>query len=183
MALDREYKVETSSRQCSKCGRAFGVGDEYFSAAVETAEEGRLGRRDFCPACWAPADGYYSFWKTRVPAPEEAPAGPRPIDLERLTAVFERLEGAEDDEGRRFRYVLALALMRKRRLRLVSSRRLGGRRGEELTLRQVGADRQHTVVSPGLSEEEVLSVAGRLREILDMPHHWEADEAGGTDAP
>jgi hypothetical protein len=183
MAPDREYKVETSSRQCSRCDRRFAVGDEYYSAVTETAEEDRLARCDFCPACWAPADAYFSFWKTRVPEPKEEPAGPRFIDLERLLAVFERLADAEDPQGQRFRYVLALVLMRKRRLRLVSSRRLAGRRGEELTLRQVGLDREHTVTSPGLSEEEILSVAGRLREILDMPDHWDAEEAGETDAP
>ena len=87
--------------------------------------------------------------------------------------MFERLGDAEDESARRFRYVLALVLMRKRRLRLVSSRRLGPGRGEELTLREVGGDRQHVVTSPGLSEEEIRSLADRLRDILDMPEKWD----------
>ena len=177
MAPEREYQIESSARQCSACGRAFGVGEEYYSAVVETQEEGRLARRDFCPACWQPdTQTYFSFWKTSVPAPEPA-HGPRLIDFTRLLRLFERLQESEDEENRRFRYVLALVLMRKRRLRLISLRRLGGR-AEILTLREVGGDRQHTVQNPGLSDEEVQGVADRLREILDMPERWEEEEAG-----
>jgi len=179
VALEREYKIESSARQCSQCDRAFGVGEEYYSAVVETEEESRLARRDFCPACWQPdTQTFFSFWKTSVPEPEPT-RGPRLIDFTRLLRLFERLEQAE--ENRRFRYVLALVLMRKRRLRLVSLRRLGGR-AEVLTLREVGGDRQHTVQNPGLSDEEIQGVADRLREILDMPERWEEEEEPGPDA-
>ena len=179
MAPEREYKIDSSARQCSACERAFGVGEEYYSAVVETQEEARLSRRDFCPACWQPdTQTFFSFWKTSVPEPEPT-RGPRLIDFTRLLRLFERLEQAE--ENRRFRYVLALVLMRKRRLRLVSLRRLGGR-AEVLTLREVGGDRQHTVQNPGLSDEEIQGVADRLREILDMPERWEEEEEPGPDA-
>ena len=177
MAPEREYKIESSARQCSACERAFGVGEEYYSAVVETEEEGRLARRDFCPACWRPdTQTFFSFWKTSVPAPEP-PRGPQLIDFARLLRLFERLEESADEENRRFRYVLALVLMRKRRLRLISLRRLGGR-AEILTLREVGGDRQHTVQNPGLSDEEIQGVADRLRDILDMPERWEEEDAG-----
>ena len=207
MAIEREYKVESSSRRCSGCERAFGVGDEYYSAVVETDQENFLARRDFCPACWErrkggavlPGEGerpllFFSFWKTRIPEPKDQGRGPRLIDLERLLALFERLGESQDPGAQRFRYVLALALMRKRRLRLVSSRRLGGpsatlgtalspskggKRGEEMVLREVGSEKTHVVLSPGLSADEMISVAGRLQEILDMPERWEqADEVG-----
>jgi hypothetical protein len=71
--------------------------------------------------------------------------------------------------------------MRKRRLRLVGSRRLrGSAGGEELTLREVGTDREHVVACPRLSEDEVGDVAARLREVLDMPERW---EGGGEEPP
>jgi hypothetical protein len=183
VALEREYKIESSARRCATCERPFGVGEEYYSAVVETEEEARLARRDFCPACWQPdTQTFFSFWKTSVPAPEPT-RGPRLIDFTRLLGLFERLGESEDGENLRFRYVLALVLMRKRRLRLVSLRRLGGR-AEVLTLREVGGDRQHTVRNPGLSDEEIQGAADRLREILDMPERWEEEEAGegGPDA-
>lgn len=182
MAPDREYKIDPSPRRCRACQREFAVGEEYFSAVAETPEENRLSRHDFCPACWRP-DGevYFSFWRTRVPEPE-APVrrGPR-VDLARLMPLFERLADAPDEAAGRFRYVLALVLMRKRRLKIVESRRLAGGRGEELVLRETGSDRRHTVSCPRVTEDEIRSVADRLREILDMPDRWDEAEAAVAD--
>ena len=156
------------------------MGDEYYSAVVESpAEEERLERQDYCPACWKPGGGaYFSFWKARVPEPEPPPGrGPRLVDFERLMQLFEHLADAEDAEARRFRFVLALVLMRKRRLRQIESRRRGGE--EEWVLREVGSDRLHTVACPTLSDVEIGSVTERLREILDMPQTWQEGEVAG----
>ncbi len=179
MALEREYKVEASTRRCARCDRQFAVGDEYYSAVVETDDESLLARQDFCPDCWAPRDEFFSFWKTRVPEPRMEERGPRLIDLGRLTELFEGLADTEEPRGRQFRYVLALVLMRKRRLKLVSSRRLPGGGGEEMTLRETGSERTHTVSSPGLTEAGIVEVADRLGEILDMPQRWEELDEGG----
>jgi len=182
--LDREYKIDASSRRCQVCGHVFTVGDEYFSAVAETSEDDRLARQDFCPACWKPeGGGYFSFWRTRVPEPPPASdRGPRLVDLVRLMQLFEHLADAPDVPAQRFRYVLALVLMRKRRLRVLESRRLAGGRGEELTLREVGSQRQHLVSCPSITEDEIRSVADRLREILDMPDRWDQVATGGAEA-
>jgi hypothetical protein len=173
--LEREFKIEVSSHSCRKCGRSFAAGEEYFSAVTETAEEDRLQRQDFCPACWSPESiAAFSFWKARVPEPAASTGhGPRLIDMGRLMQLFEHLAEAPDVEAQRFRYVLALVLMRKRRLKVVESRRLSGGRGEELTLRETGGQRRHVVSCPSITEEEIRSVAGRLRDILDMPERWD----------
>lgn len=176
MALDREYRIESPSRRCDACGREFGVGDACFAAVVETEGEEALARQEFCPDCWQPREAFFSFWRTRVPEPKEERRGPRLVDLARLMQLFERLGDEETADAQRFRYVLALALMRKRRLRLVQSRKTAGG-GEELELREPGTDRTHLVRTPGLSEDEVLAVADRLREILDMPPEWEDADA------
>jgi len=183
MALEREWKLDASSRRCQACSRAFAVGDEYYSAVVETTEENRLARQEFCPACWKPDGGaYFSFWKARVPPPEEHERrGPRLVDLGRLMQLFEHLADSTDEPAQRFRYVLALVLMRKRRLKIVESRRLVGGRGEELTLRETGTERRFVLSSPSVTEEEIRSVADRLREILDMPETWDQVQAGETE--
>ena len=175
MALDREYKIGAPSRHCHTCERVFGVGDEYYSVVVETAQEDHLARQDFCPGCWKPdAGAYFSFWKARVPEPEAAAQrGPRLVDLGRLLQLFEHLADSPDEQAQRFRYVLALVLMRKRRLKIVESRRIAGGRGEALTLRETGSERRHEVSCPSISDEEIRSVADRLREILDMPDKWD----------
>jgi hypothetical protein len=182
MALERDYKIDASTRRCHACGREFAVGEEYYAAVVETAEEDRLQRQESCPACWKPGEGaYFSFWKTRVPQPDEVKQrGPRLVDFGRLMQVFEHLADAEDVPARRFRYVLALVLMRKRRLKVVESRRLAGGKGEELVLRETGGERRHTVLAPVVTEEEIRSVADRLRDILDMPDRW--DQAAAVDS-
>ena len=179
--MEREYKIDASSRRCLTCGRVFEVGEEYYSAVVETAQEDLLARHDFCGTCWKlPESGYFSYWKARVPEPEpQAHRGPRLIDMGRLMELFEHLADSEDVQARRFRYVLALVLMRKRRLKVVESRRLRDG-GENLTLRETGTQRTHAVSAPPVTEDEIRSVADRLREILDMPEKWDQAAAGET---
>jgi len=182
MPIDRDYNIGTSTRTCHVCGREFGVGDAYYSAVVEAAPESEemFVRWDFCPDCWTPdADAYFSFWKTRVPEPPpDRTSGPRLVDQTRLMQMFEHLSEADQDQARRFRYVLALVLMRKKRLRLVSSRRVAVGRREELTLRETGTERRHVIACPVLSEDEIRSVTDRLGDILDMPEQWDRVEAG-----
>jgi len=179
MAIQRDFSIEASSRRCHRCERPFQTGEEYFSAVVEGEGEDSLVRRDTCLACWDPrASDYYSFWKTRVPEPkQEEPRGPRLVDLDRLMQLFERLAEAKDPEQQRFRYVLALALMRKRRLKAVESKRFAGG-GERLTVRETGTQRVHTVTCPSVTDEEIRALTARLREILDMPEKWEEAEDG-----
>ena len=182
--MEREYKIDASSRRCVTCGRVFEVGEEYYSAVVETNQENLLARHDFCGPCWKPPEGgYFSYWKTRVPQPEpETHRGPRLIDMGRLMELFERLADSEEVQARRFRYVLALVLMRKRRLKVVESRRLKDG-GENLTLRETGTQRTCAVSAPPVTEDEIRSVADRLREILDMPEKWDqATAEGGHEA-
>ena len=183
MALDRDYKISASSHVCQACDRQFGVGDEYYSAVVEVEGEQVFARHDFCPDCWKPdAAAYFSFWKTRVPEPEQPRRrGPQLVDLARLMQLFEHLDDAQEDHALRFRYVLALVLMRKRRLKVVSSRRLAGGRGEELTLREPGTDRRHVVRAPSISDSEIRTVSDRLRDVLDMPEKWDQIPTGESD--
>ena len=172
--MEREYKIGASSRHCRACGRVFQVNEEYYSAVAETAQENLLERHDFCGPCWKPPEGgYFSYWKTHVPEPgPDLRRGPRLIDMGRLMELFEHLADSEDVQARRFRYVLALVLMRKRRLKVVESRRLKDG-GEELTLREPGTQRTHAVSAPPVTEDEIRSVTDRLREVLDLPEKWD----------
>ena len=150
------------------------MNEEYYSAVVETAQENLLERHDFCGPCWKPPEGgYFSYWKTHVPEPgPDLRRGPRLIDMGRLMELFEHLADSEDVQARRFRYVLALVLMRKRRLKVVESRRLKDG-GEEQTQREPGTQRTHAVSAPPVTEDEIRSVTDRLREVLDLPEKWD----------
>ena len=180
--MEREYKIDASSRHCRTCGRVFEVNEEYYSAVVETAQENLLERHDFCVPCWTlPEGGYFSYWKTHVPEPEpDMRRGPRLIDMGRLMQLFEHLADSEEIQARRFRYVLALVLMRKRRLKVVESRRLKDG-GEQLTLRETGTQRTCVVSAPPVTEDEIRSVTDRLGEVLDLPEKW--DQAATAETP
>jgi len=95
-------------------------------------------RLDFCTNCWqqgrrpenlppealgitpeaaahAPKLEMFSFWKTTVPEPQQKKK--LLVDDSVLADVFQRMEGKTDPQEVRFRFVLALILMRKRLLK------------------------------------------------------------------
>src|SRR5262249_21305924 len=141
-----EYQIQPNTRRCSLTGRELRPGDRYFSVLLE--EDGRFVRRDYAAESWQGAPrGGFSFWAGRIRAAE----GRRrpPVDDELLLDCLARLEGQEDAGRSNFRYVLALLLLRRRRLRLEDERREGGQ--EVLYLRCARTGARHRVVNPGLT--------------------------------
>lgn len=125
-------------------------------------------RMDFCAACWKPeaAGGFFSFWKTAVP--DEDPDKDKPlarrIDTETVYEMFRRLEGQPDPEKQKFRFILALILMRKKRLRFSGVAK--GPQGEHLVLEDRAENVAHKVLDPGLAEEEIDSLKGAVDRLL-----------------
>jgi hypothetical protein len=93
-------------------------------------------RVDFCESCWnqgrrpgqlSPAAlglveegpsaklAMFSFWKTTMPLPQQKKK--LLVDDSVLVDVFQRMEGKSEPQEERFRFVLALILMRKRLLK------------------------------------------------------------------
>ena len=78
-------------------------------------------RIDFCEKCWsegkrpAPPLTVFSYWKTIVPIPEQKKK--LLVDDSVLIDVFTRMEDKKEPQEIRFRFVLALILMRKRLLK------------------------------------------------------------------
>ncbi len=99
------------------------------------AEPSPFVRVDFCLACWgagtrpeelsaeareeiapgSPGLEMFSFWKTTVPLPQQKKK--LLVDDAVLMDVFQRMEGKSQPQEIRFRFVLALILMRKRLLK------------------------------------------------------------------
>ena len=148
-----EYKITTSTRRCVLTGRELKSGDRFFSVLRE--EAGKFVRVDYSAEAWTgPPPDAFGFWAGRVPA-EEGRRRP-PIDDELLLDCFSRLEGQDDPARVRFRYVVALFLMRRRRFRFEEAVTEGGL--EVLCLRCTRTGARHRVVNPGLTDEEVLTV-------------------------
>jgi hypothetical protein len=91
----------------------------------EKPEPSPFLRIDFCESCWAAGKRpeapltMFSFWKTIVPVPEQKKK--LLVDDSVLMDVFTRMEDKKEPQEIRFRFVLALILMRKRLLRYEST--------------------------------------------------------------
>ena len=156
-----EWEINKPLGQCCGTGKKIGYGEEYFAALVETAEG--LARRDFCADYWlAEKPNVFCYWKTRLPRPDEKKH--RFIDDEMLMAFFERLGKETEQEKINFRFVLALVLMRKRRLKYDSSRTEGSK--EIWRLRIAGEKEFVEVTNPKLDDEQVKQLTSQIGEIL-----------------
>jgi len=114
-----EWEIEKPLGQCYGTGKKIEYGEEYFAALVET-DQG-LQRRDFCAEYWQDKNpDVFCYWKTRMPHPDQKKQ--IFVDDEMLMAFFDRLARETEQEKINFRFVLALILMRKRRLKYDSSK-------------------------------------------------------------
>ena len=156
-----EWEIDKPLGQCCGTGKKIGYGEEYFAALVET--EGGLARRDFCADYWRQQKpDVFCYWKTRLPRPDEKKH--IFVDDEMLMAFFERLEKETEQEKINFRFVLALILMRKRRLKYDSSKIEGDK--EIWRLRIAGGKEFVEVTNPNLDDEQIKQLTSQIGEIL-----------------
>jgi hypothetical protein len=156
-----EWEIEKPVGNCSGTGRKIEYGEEYFGALVET-EQG-LARRDFCADYWqSQKPQVFCYWKTKLPQPGQKKA--QFIDDDMLMAFFNRLAEETEQEKINFRFVLALILMRKRRLKYDSSEIQNDE--ENWRLRITGDKEIVTVLNPHLDEEQIEQLSSQISEIL-----------------
>jgi hypothetical protein len=156
-----EWEIEKPVGNCFGTGRKIEYGEEYYGALVETGQG--LVRRDFCADYWqSQRPDVFCFWKTKLPQPGQKKA--QFIDDDMLMAFFNRLEQETEQEKINFRFVLALILMRKRRLKYDSSDVQGD--AEIWRLRITGDKEFVTVVNPHLDEVQIEQLSSQIGEIL-----------------
>jgi hypothetical protein len=130
------------SAACCRCGRPLGPGEQLVSALTEGGPGGPDHvRQDFCPACWEAGprpDPVVAQWRTTVPRRETVRKARVADDV--LLGLFEGIDGTEDPAQIRFRFVLALMLMRRRVLHYEGSQVVDGR--EWWTLRRASPGRK-----------------------------------------
>ena len=166
-----EYHVESSRKVCQQCGKQFEVHEEYASALVEIAPDEAhkqgLVRQDFCvDHVPAEAAGRLALWRTRVAPPEEPKKKRLAIDDERMLDVFFRLAEATDPLQLDLRYVIGLMLVRRRRLKLDSTRRRGGE--SVMLVRKSRSKEQFELLDRRLSDAALASVSMEIGTLLDL---------------
>ncbi len=158
-----EWEVSKPLGQCCGTGKKIEYGEEYFATLVET-EEG-LQRRDYCSDYWQKAKpDVFCYWRTKLPNPEQKKQ--IFVDDEMLMAFFERLERESEQEKINFRFVLALILMRKRRLKYDSTKTEASR--EIWRLKVTGEKEFVEVVNPHLDEEQIERLSSQIGQILQV---------------
>ncbi len=158
-----EWEIDKPLGQCCGTGEKIEYGQEYFAALVETKEG--LARRDFCADYWkSEKPDVFCYWKTRLPEPGQKKR--IFVDDEMLMTFFERLEREKEQEKINFRFVLALILMRKRRLKYDSSRVEDSK--EMWRLRVAGEKEFVEVINPHLDEEQIKQLSSQIGEILQV---------------
>lgn len=156
-----EYQIQASSRHCSATGRELQPGEKFFSALFDV--QGQFQRQDFSAEAWqGPPAGAFSFWMGKVPAAEDKKAAR--IDDDLLLDCLQRLEGQDVPDRLNFRFVVALLLMRRKRLRFEEAQQEGDH--EVLSLRCVRSKNLHRVIHPRLTEAEMAAVQEEVFKVL-----------------
>jgi hypothetical protein len=156
-----DYQIQASTRRCAVTGLELKPGERYYSVLID--DGATLTRKDYSLQAWqGPPEGAFSFWQGRLPA-GTAPRRP-PIDDDILLECFARLEGELEPGKVSFRYVLALLLVRRKRLRLEDVRQEDGQ--EVLSLRDARTGARHQVIDPGLPDDELEAVQDEVFQLL-----------------
>lgn len=156
-----DYQIQPNTRRCAATGRELKPGEKVYTVLLD--ESGKFIRQDYSSESWAgPPPNAFSFWAGLVPA-SEASKRPR-FDDDLLADCFARLEGQTEPSRLSFRYVVALLLMRRKRLKFDEAKKVDDR--EVLCVRDVRTGTQHQVVNPRLTEDEMASVQDEVFKVL-----------------
>src|SRR3954447_12238461 len=156
-----DYQIQASSRRCAATGREIAPGERYYSVLLDQGTS--FVRQDYSLEAWrGPPPATFSFWQGRL-SQSGAPKR-QPIDDELLLDCFARLEGEMEPGKQAFRFVLALLLVRRKRLRMEDSSSEGGQ--EILVLRDGRSKAKYLVIDPGLPDDELESVQDEVFAVL-----------------
>jgi hypothetical protein len=164
---------------CGACARRFDDGERHASSLAIVGED--LRRDDLCEACWAarPASGDLFHWFTRH---REGKRGLQ-LDLGTLEQLFVRLEDRAEARVRELRYVLALLLLRKRRLKL--DRILRDEGGEAMLVHRPRRPESFRVLVYDFTPERMQALRADLVLLLEGAEpgarEGESPPAGGPD--
>lgn len=157
-----DWEISRATGKCVATGRELAEGEVYYAALFETAEG--FERRDYSTDGWQGVpEGCFCHFKTRMPTRGRKPATIA-VDTGLLVTLFCRLEDDDSPMRQKFRFVLALLLMRKRLLRMDKSDRQDN---QEIWHMRLATDKSiHQVVNPNLSNAEIERLSAQMTALL-----------------
>lgn len=187
---NQTWNVGRAGKQCAGCQMDLAPGSACWAALVEwpaTEQRGKASeartpyeRLDFCMNCWdsgkrpTPPAEMFSWWKAQITHEEKKRN--LFVDDSVLIDLFNRLADKTDMQDLRFRFVLALLLMRKRLLRYEGTTPLTAAQEQQFAninpqpeiwrMLPRGTQSEALVVNPHLTTEQIAEVSGQLSGIL-----------------
>jgi hypothetical protein len=156
-----QYEIHGPARVCAATGRELRAGAKVFSVLRD--EAGQFVRKDYAADAWpGPPIGAIAWWAGRIPEAGR-PAKPT-INDDLLVDCFEHLADTSEPGRLRFRYVVALLLMRRKRFRFEDARKQGDR--ETLVVRDSKSGRRHETIDPQMTEPEMDAVRDEVFRVL-----------------
>ena len=108
-----EFNIRPAAKCCAKTGHPFRSGDVCWSILIE--QNGVLVRQDFSSDAWeGPPPEAIGHWRCEIA--ESTETGRPKLDADSLFDYFLQLSDSPNMVQQQYRYVLALLLLRKRRL-------------------------------------------------------------------
>ncbi len=158
------WHIGRSTRTCAKTGEEIPPEVPYYSALLETDDEGWT-RRDYSAEAWPEVDTaeFFSFWKNKGYSPK-ADKRP-PVDYDRMLDFFDALGESEERGKRLLRYVIALVLVRRRRLRLEDMSRTDA--GDRLVVYDRRHEKTLEILSPEATREDLEKTQEQLNNLFD----------------
>jgi hypothetical protein len=158
--------VSRPTGRCAATGEEIPYSTPAVAALCEREEDEGFDRYDYSIGAWEQGSRpshLFSHW--RYITPEEGKKPDIVIDEAVIIDLFERLEGDERPQRIAFRYIIALVLLRKRKLKLVGREEVEG--GETWLLRWSGTqDEVAKVHNPGIKEDEIHGLSDQLSDLL-----------------
>lgn len=161
------YELGRISEVCAATGEALKPGTAIVAALVEVPEVDALSRVDVVVSAWEGGfrpGGLFAFWRTTVPESDRKPRVT--FDEEGLVDLFHSMDPGEeasaDDRRVVFRYILALLLIRRRRLVQVSAE------GPSLRVRVRGAEEGSGEVSVAIPSLDASALADATEQLSGL---------------
>jgi hypothetical protein len=155
------YQIHGPARVCAATGRQLHPGETVLSILRD--EDGQFVRTDYAADVWpGPPAGAVAWWAGRIP---EAGRLAKPtINDDLLVDCFEHLADTTEAARQKFRYVVALLLMRRKRFKFEDARKRDDR--ESLVVRDAKSGRRHELDDPQLTEPEMDAVRDEVFRVL-----------------
>ncbi len=152
-----DFNIRPISKNCATTGEPLVGGEDCWSVLIEI--DGKLVREDYSLQSWnGPPDGAIGYWKCEVPVTVDA--GQQKLDPDALFDYFVQLSESPNTAELDYQYVLALLLLRKKRLILDGSIEIDDM--PAMRLIGTGGEGPFEVIERDLNDEQVSQFQNQL---------------------